>query len=163
MDPRRTFIGRLIGACLHNPLIVALLAGLVLAWGVANAPFDWEVFGLPRDPVPVDAIPNTGENQQIIFTEWAGRSPQDIEDQVSYPLTVALLGVPGVKTIRSASHFGFSSIFVIFQEDVEFYWSRSRILEKLASLPPAGRRLASPRPRRDTPRPDLLVHAGGAR
>ncbi|MCH7867381.1 MAG: efflux RND transporter permease subunit [Myxococcales bacterium] len=135
MDPRHTLIGRLIGACLDNTLIVTLLAGLFLALGVANAPFDWDV-GLPRDPVPVDAIPDTGENQQIVFTEWTGRSPQDIEDQVSYPLTVALLGVPGVKTIRSASYFGFSSIFVIFQEDVEFYWSRSRILEKLASLPP---------------------------
>ncbi|MCH7869859.1 MAG: efflux RND transporter permease subunit, partial [Myxococcales bacterium] len=114
MDPRRTLIGRLIGACLDNTLIVTLLAVLFLALGFANAPFDWDV-GLPRDPVPVDAIPDTGENQQIIFTEWTGRSPQDIEDQVSYPLTVALLGVPGVKTIRSASYFGFSSIFVIFQ------------------------------------------------
>ena len=122
--------------CLDNKLIVSLLAGLTLAFGVANAPFDWDVFGLPRDPVPVDAIPDIGENQQIIFTEWSGRSPQDVEDQISYPLTVSLLGVPGVKTIRSASYFGFSSIFVIFKEDIEFYWSRSRILEKLASLPP---------------------------
>ncbi len=136
MDPRRTWIGRLIGLCLDNTLIVSLIAALVLGWGVANAPFDWEIPALPRDPVPVDAIPDTGENQQIVFTEWAGRSPQDVEDQISYPLTVALLGVPGVKTIRSASYFGFSSIFVIFREDIEFYWSRSRILEKLASLPP---------------------------
>ena len=85
--------------------------------------------------MPVDAIPDIGENQQIVFTEWAGRSPKDIEDQVTYPLTVSLLGVPGVKTIRSNSFFGFSTIYIIFKEDVEFYWSRSRILEKLNSLP----------------------------
>ena len=90
---------------------------------------------MPRDPVPVDAIPDLGENQQIVFTEWMGRSPQDIEDQITYPLTSALLGVPGIKTIRSSSIFGLSSIYLIFEEDVEFYWSRSRILEKLNSLP----------------------------
>ncbi|MBT3748323.1 MAG: efflux RND transporter permease subunit, partial [Bacteroidetes bacterium] len=89
---------------------------------------------LPRDPVPVDAIPDIGENQQIVYTEWPGRSPQDIEDQISYPLTTSLLGIPGVKTIRSNSIFGVSSIYVIFEEDVEFYWSRTRILEKLNSL-----------------------------
>ncbi|MEE9294992.1 MAG: efflux RND transporter permease subunit, partial [Phycisphaerae bacterium] len=75
------------------------------------------------------------ENQQIVFTEWMGRSPQDVEDQISYPLTVSLLGVPGVKTIRSYSLFGFSLIYIIFEEKVEFYWSRSRVLEKLNSLP----------------------------
>lgn len=122
--------------------MAGLLALVLFAWGVAVAPFDWDVAGLPRNPVPVDAIPNLGENQQIIFTEWAGRSPQDIEDQVTYPLTVSLLGVPGVREVRSLSMFGFSSVFVIFEEDIEFYWSRSRILEKLNSLPadtlPAG-------------------------
>ena len=80
-------------------------------------------------------FPDIGENQQIIFTEWPGRSPQDIEDQITYPLTTSLLGIPGVKTVRSSSMFGFSSIYIIFEEDVEFYWSRSRILEKLNSLP----------------------------
>ncbi|MBT8320196.1 MAG: efflux RND transporter permease subunit, partial [Eudoraea sp.] len=83
-----------------------------------------------------------GENQQIVFTKWDGRSPQDIEDQITYPLTTSLLGIPGVRTIRSSSMFGFSSIYIIFEEDIEFYWSRSRILEKLNSLPsgllPAG-------------------------
>ena len=64
-----------------------------------------------------------------------GRSPQDVEDQITYPLTVSLLGVPGVKTVRSYSFFGFSTIYVIFDEDVEFYWSRTRVLEKLNSLP----------------------------
>jgi len=120
---------------LENRLLVMLGTVFFVAWGIIVAPFDWNVPGLPRDPVPVDAIPDTGENQQIIFTSWPGRSPQDVEDQVSYPLTVALLGVPGVKSIRSSSMFGFSSIFVIFDEDVEFYWSRSRLLEKLNSLP----------------------------
>ena len=90
---------------------------------------------LPSNPVAVDAIPDIGENQQIVFTKWDGRSPQDIEDQITYPLTTSLLGIPGVKTIRSSSMFGFSSIYVIFEEDIEFYWSRSRILEKLNALP----------------------------
>jgi copper/silver efflux system protein len=120
---------------LENKLIVALLTLFFIGWGGLVAPFDWNVPGFPRDPVPVDAIPDTGENQQIIFTSWPGRSPQDVEDQVSYPLTVALMGVPGVQSIRSSSMFGFSSIFVIFDEGVEFYWSRSRLLEKLNSLP----------------------------
>jgi Cu(I)/Ag(I) efflux system membrane protein CusA/SilA len=106
-----------------------------IAWGIITAPFGWQVGALPSDPVPVDAIPDIGENQQIVFTKWQGRSPQDIEDQISYPLTTYLLGIPGVKSIRSSSIFGFSSIYIIFSEDVEFYWSRSRILEKLSSLP----------------------------
>jgi Cu(I)/Ag(I) efflux system membrane protein CusA/SilA len=72
----------------------------------------------------------------IVFTEWQGRSPRDVEDQVSYPLTTALLGIPGVRTVRSSSMFGFSTIYVIFEEGVEFYWSRSRVLEKLASTLP---------------------------
>jgi len=100
-----------------------------------NAPFNWNTGFLPSNPVAVDAIPDIGENQQIIFTKWDGRSPQDIEDQITYPLTSFLLGIPGVKTIRSSSMFGFSSIYIIFEEDIEFYWSRSRILEKLNSLP----------------------------
>ena len=91
--------------------------------------------GLLRNPVPVDAIPDIGENQQIVFTKWMGRSPQDVEDQVTYPLTVNLLGVPGVKSIRSYSFLGFSSIYVVFEEKIDFYWSRSRVLEKLSSLP----------------------------
>ncbi|WP_425401113.1 efflux RND transporter permease subunit [Aeoliella sp.] len=128
-------IDRVIRFCLENKLIVSLIVIAVVGWGVLVAPFDWEVGALPRDPVPTDAIPDIGENQQIVFTRWMGRSPQDVEDQISYPLTVALLGVPGVKTIRSYSFFGFSSIYVIFDEDVEFYWSRTRVLEKLNSLP----------------------------
>lgn len=119
---------------LENKLFTIILLNLFVVWGIITAPFDWNT-GLPRDPVAVDAIPDIGENQQIIFTEWKGRSPQDIEDQITYPLTTALLGIPGVKTIRSNSMFGYSSIYVIFDEGTEFYWSRSRALEKLNSLP----------------------------
>lgn len=120
---------------LENKLVTALIVIILVVWGISTAPFAWESEIFPRDPVPVDAIPDIGENQQIVFTEWMGRSPQDIEDQISYPLTTALLGIPGVKTIRSNSIFGFSSIYIIFEDDIEFYWSRSRILEKLNSLP----------------------------
>ena len=124
---------------IENKLVAVILLLVFVGWGVVNAPFNWEkariARGIPRNPVAVDAIPDIGENQQIVFTKWEGRSPQDIEDQITYPLTTSLLGIPGVKTIRSASMFGFSSIYIIFEEDVEFYWSRSRILEKLNSLP----------------------------
>lgn len=125
----------LIRFFLEQKLIVLLLVVFVVLWGGITAPFDWELGGLPRDPVPVDAIPDIGENQQIVFTEWMGRSPQDVEDQVTYPLTVSLLGLPSVKTIRSTSMFGFSTIYIIFKEEAEFYWSRLRVLEKLNSLP----------------------------
>ena len=128
-------VNKLIKYFLHNKLVTALLLIGLVVWGIATSPFNWETDFLPTDPVPVDAIPDIGENQQIVFTEWPGRSPQDIEDQVSYPLTTYLLGIPGVKSIRSSSIFGFSSIYIIFEEDVEFYWSRSRILEKLSSIP----------------------------
>jgi Cu(I)/Ag(I) efflux system membrane protein CusA/SilA len=120
---------------LENKLVAYLLLLLFVGWGLVTAPFDFGFDFLPRDPVAVDAIPDIGENQQIVFTQWPGRSPQDVEDQISYPLTTALLGVPGVKSVRSNSMFGFSSIYLIFEEDIEFYWSRSRILEKLNSLP----------------------------
>lgn len=81
----------------------------------------------------IDAIPDIGENQQIVFSEWAGRSPKDIEEQVTYPLSIILQGIPGVKNIRATSAFGFSIIYVIFEDDVDFYWSRSRVLEKLST------------------------------
>jgi len=120
---------------LENKLVTILILIAIVTWGIVVSPFNWNTGFLPKDPVPVDAIPDIGENQQIVFTQWPGRSPQDIEDQISYPLTTYLLGIPGVKTIRSSSIFGFSSIYIIFSEDVEFYWSRSRILEKLSSIP----------------------------
>jgi Cu(I)/Ag(I) efflux system membrane protein CusA/SilA len=108
---------------------------VVILWGLSTAPFNWHGGLLPRDPVPVDAIPDIGENQQIVATEWMGRSPKDIQEQITYPLTTSLLGIPGVKTVRSSSMFGMSFIYVIFNDNIDFYWSRSRILEKLNSLP----------------------------
>ncbi len=132
---QRSWIGRLIGFCLHNKLVVGLFIFAVVIAGILVAPFDWQLGEIQRYPVPTDAIPDIGENQQIVFTEWMGRSPQDVEDQITYPLTVSLLGVPGVKNIRSYSFFGFSTIYVIFKEGVDFYWSRTRVLEKLNSLP----------------------------
>ncbi|MDZ7763599.1 MAG: efflux RND transporter permease subunit [Melioribacteraceae bacterium] len=127
-------VNKTIKFFLENKLVTVLLLILFVGWGIVTAPFNWDIEILPRDPVPVDAIPDIGENQQIVFTEWMGRSPQDIEDQITYPLTTSLLGIPGVKSIRSTSMFGFSSIYIIFEEDVEYYWSRSRVLEKLNSL-----------------------------
>ncbi len=128
-------LNKIIRFFLENKLVTILLLTVLIVWGIVTSPFGWDTGFLPSDPVPVDAIPDIGENQQIVYTEWPGRSPQDIEDQISYPLTTALLGIPGVKTIRSNSIFGVSSIYIIFNDDVEFYWSRSRILEKLNSLP----------------------------
>jgi len=128
-------LDKIIKYCLENKLIVGLFLVVMVVWGIMVAPFDWDIPGIERNPVAVDAIPDIGENQQIVFTEWMGRSPQDVEDQITYPLTVALLGIPEIKTVRSYSFFGFSSIYVIFKENAEFYWTRSRILEKLSSLP----------------------------
>ncbi|MCB0853737.1 MAG: efflux RND transporter permease subunit, partial [Bacteroidetes bacterium] len=101
-------LSRYIRFFLENKLVAWLLLALFIGWGLVNAPFDFDLRWLPRDPVAVDAIPDIGENQQIVFTRWMGRSPQDVEDQISYPLTTALLGIPGVKSIRSNSMFGFS-------------------------------------------------------
>jgi Cu(I)/Ag(I) efflux system membrane protein CusA/SilA len=141
---QKSTIGKLIRFCLENKLVVGLFMFAIILAGLLVAPFEWNVGGLQRSPVPVDAIPDIGENQQIVFTQWMGRSPQDVEDQISYPLTVSLLGIPGVKTIRSYSMFGFSSIYIIFKEKSglkfwkekgDFYWCRTRVMEKLNSLP----------------------------
>jgi copper/silver efflux system protein len=133
---------RLVKYFLENRLITFIFLIAFVVMGLVTMPFNIKSGLLPRDPVPVDAIPDIGENQQIVATEWMGRSPKDIQDQISYPLTTALLGIPGVQTIRSTSMFGMSFIYIIFKDNVEFYWSRSRILEKLNSLPsgtlPAG-------------------------
>jgi Cu(I)/Ag(I) efflux system membrane protein CusA/SilA len=128
-------LNRILKYFLDNKLVTVLVLIAFVVGGIITSPFQWENSFLPSDPVAVDAIPDIGENQQIVFTSWDGRSPQDIEDQITYPLTTYLMGLPGVKSIRSSSVFGFSSIYVIFNEDVEFYWSRSRILEKLNALP----------------------------
>jgi len=126
---------RLVKYFLENRMITIILLIAFIVGGLVTAPFNWNTGFLPRNPVPVDAIPDIGDNQQIVATEWMGRSPKDIEDQITYPLTTSLLGISGVKTIRSTSMFGMSFIYVIFEDKIEFYWSRSRILEKLNSLP----------------------------
>ncbi|MDG5813854.1 efflux RND transporter permease subunit [Chitinispirillales bacterium ANBcel5] len=130
-----SLLDKLIRFCLENKVVTFLLAIVILGVGIAVAPFNWDLDIIPRSPVAVDAIPDIGENQQIVFTEWEGRSPQDVEDQITYPLTVSLLGIPQVRSVRSFSMPGFSMVYVIFDEEAEFYWSRSRILEKLSSLP----------------------------
>lgn len=113
-------INKLIDWCLKNRFVVLVFTGVVILWGM---------YAINR--VPVDAIPDIGENQQIIFVDWPGRDAQTIEDQITYPLTTRLFGIPGVKTIRASSAFGFSMVYVIFHDWVDFYWARSRILEKL--------------------------------
>jgi Cu(I)/Ag(I) efflux system membrane protein CusA/SilA len=100
-------------------LVVALWIGIA-GWGL------WAML-----KAPIDAIPDLSDNQVIVFTDWSGRSPQEVEDQVTYPLTVNLQGLPGVKVVRSSSAFGFSMIFVIFEDDVDLYFARTRVLERL--------------------------------
>lgn len=133
---------RLVKYFLENRLITFIFLISFIVLGIVFMPFNWNSGFLPRDPIAVDAIPDIGENQQIVATEWMGRSPKDIQDQITYPLTTALLGIPGVQTVRSTSMFGMSFIYIIFKDNIDFYWSRSRILEKLSSLPagilPAG-------------------------
>ena len=121
---------------LDNRLITLLVFAAFILLGIVYSPFGWEMRLFPSDPVSVDAIPDLGDNQQIVATEWMGRSPKDVEDQITYPLTTSLIGIPGVKTIRSTSMFGMSFIYIIFNDNIDFYWSRSRIIEKLNSLPP---------------------------
>ena len=129
-------LNKIIRYFLENRVITILILVLVVIWGLSTSPFNWHGGIIPRNPIPVDAIPDIGDNQQIVATEWMGRSPKDIQDQITHPLTTSLLGIPGVKSIRSSSMFGMSFIYIIFDDNIEFYWSRSRILEKLNSLPP---------------------------
>src|SRR6202795_242570 len=101
--------------------------GLVIAFYIALAA--WGYWALLR--TPVDAIPDLSENQVIVFTDWTGRSPQEVEDQVTYPLVTNLQGLPGVRVVRASSAFGFSMINVIFEDSVDLYWARTRVLERL--------------------------------
>ena len=126
---------RLVKYFLENRLVTFILLLTFIVYGIVVMPFNRDMNSIPRDPISVDAIPDIGDNQQIVATEWMGRSPKDIQDQITYPLTTSLLGIPGVKAIRSTSMFGMSFIYIIFKDNIEFYWSRSRILEKLSSLP----------------------------
>ena len=126
---------KIVRTFLEHRLLAWLLLVVVVAGGLYVSPLEWRPSWFPANPVPVDAIPDLGENQQIVMTSWPGRSPQDIEDQITYPLVSWLLGTPGVKTIRSTSMFGYSFIYVVFEDDVDFYWARSRLVEKLSSIP----------------------------
>ncbi len=122
-------IGKLIEWCLKNRLLVLAVYILIVGAGI------WSMLN-----TPVDAIPDIGELQVIVFADWPGRSPRDIEDQIIYPLTTNLLGIPKVKTIRSSSAFGFGMVNIIFDDGTDYYWARTRVLERLnfaqKDLPP---------------------------
>jgi len=113
-------VQQLIGLALRNRLIVLLAAAGLFGWGVYSVRQN-----------PIDAIPDLSENQVIVFTEWMGRSPQVIEDQVTYPLVSNLQGIPRIKNIRGSSMFGMSFVYVIFEDNVDIYWARTRVLERL--------------------------------
>ena len=114
-------IERLITYCVRNPILVILAALSVGGWGV---------YSLIH--TPVDAIPDLSENQVIVFADWPGRSPREVEDQVTYPLSVNLQGLAGVKAVRATSDFGFSMINIIFDDNIDFYFARERVLERLS-------------------------------
>ena len=123
-------IEKIIEYSARNRVIILMIFALIIAWGV------WSVY-----KTPVDAIPDLSDNQVIVFTEYAGRSPQVVEDQVTYPLAVNLQGLPQVRAVRASSAFGFSMIYVIFEDKADIYWARTRVLERLnyaASLLPPG-------------------------
>src|SRR6476659_7740190 len=123
-------VEKIISLALRNRLIVLVGAAVLFAFG----------FYAVRNN-PVDAIPDLSENQVIVFTEWMGRAPQVMEDQVTYPLVSNLQGIAKVKNIRGTSMFGMSFVYIIFQDDVDIYWARTRVLERLnyaQRLLPAG-------------------------
>jgi Cu(I)/Ag(I) efflux system membrane protein CusA/SilA len=113
-------VEKLISFSLKNRVIVLLISACLFAWGIYSVQQN-----------PIDAIPDLSENQVIVFTEWMGRSPQVIEDQVTYPLVSNLQGIPKVKNIRGSSMFGMSFVYIIFEDDVDVYWARTRVLERL--------------------------------
>src|SRR3982751_5357798 len=113
-------IERIIESSIRNRFLVLIIAGALAVWGV-YAVLD----------TPVDAIPDLSENQVIVFTDWMGRSPREIEDQVSYPLSRKLQGLAGVRAVRSSSEFNFSMITIIFEDNIDFYFARQRVAERL--------------------------------
>jgi len=114
-------LNRLIELSLKNRVLVVALACALGAWG-------WWAVGA----TPIDAIPDLSDNQVIVFTEWPGHGAQEVEDQVSYPLTVNLQGLTGVRVVRSQSAFGFSMIYVVFEDAIDQYFARARVLERLS-------------------------------
>jgi CzcA family heavy metal efflux pump len=113
-------INQLITLSLKNRYIVLLIATILFAWGA---------YAVSENPI--DAIPDLSDNQVIVFTEWQGRSPQIMEDQVTYPLVSNLQGIPKVKAIRATSMFGMSFVYIVFEDKADVYWARSRVLERL--------------------------------
>src|SRR5687768_13818710 len=114
-------INRLIELSLRNRVVIVALYLTLGAWGW------WALTA-----TPIDAIPDLSDNQVIVFTDWAGHSPQEVEDQVTYPLTTNLQGLAGVRVVRSQSAFGFSMIYVVFEDNVDLYFARSRVLERMS-------------------------------
>src|SRR5882762_833759 len=114
-------IEKLIEYSVRNRFLVMIVAAALTAWAVYAVA-----------ETPVDAIPDLSENQVIVFTDWMGRSPKEIEDQITYPLSVNLQGLAGVKVVRSSSEFNFSMITIIFNDDTDYYFARQRVLEKLS-------------------------------
>ena len=113
-------VNKLISISIRNRYIVLLIAAGLLIWGI---------YSIKNNPI--DAIPDLSENQVIVFTEWMGRSPQVIEDQITYPLVSNLQGIPKIKNVRGTSMFGMSFVYIIFEDDVDVYWARTRVLERL--------------------------------
>src|SRR5881628_1608950 len=113
-------INRLIEFSLKNRGLILLAYALLAVWGY------WALLR-----TPIDAIPDLSENQVIVYTDWAGRSPQEVEDQITYPLVTNLQGLPGVRVVRASSAFSFSMINIIFEDNVDLYWARTRVLERL--------------------------------
>src|SRR5438552_13445030 len=113
-------IERVIEYSIRNRFIVLVIAGALAIGGI------YAVLN-----TPVDAIPDLSENQVIVFTDWMGRSPKEVQDQVTYPLSLKLQGLAGVKAIRSSSEFNFSMITIIFEDSIDFYFARQRVMEKL--------------------------------
>src|SRR5919201_57055 len=113
-------INRLIEFSVKNRFLILIAYVLIAGWGY------WALLR-----TPIDAIPDLSDNQVIVFTDWAGRSPQEVEDQVTYPLVTNLQGLPGVRVVRASSAFSFSMVNIIFEDDVDLYWARTRVLERL--------------------------------
>lgn len=116
-------VHQIIDWSMRNRFIVLLLAGALFVWGI---------FAVKKNPI--DAIPDLSENQVIVFTEWMGRSPQLMEDQITYPLVTNLQGIPKIKYVRGSSMFGMSFIYVIFEDDVDIYWARERVTERISTI-----------------------------
>lgn len=113
-------INRIIEFSLRNRVIILAVYLLLAGWGY------WALVH-----TPIDAIPDLSDNQVIVFTDWTGRSPQEVEDQITYPLSTNLQGLPGVRSVRGQSAFGFSMLNVIFEDSIDLYWARTRVLERL--------------------------------